>query len=244
MIVDYAHKPDAVEAAIRTLRPLTEGRVIVVIGAGGDRDPGKRPMMGEIAARLSDVLVITDDNPRTEDPATIRAAMRAGADRGSAEVIEIGDRRTAIFEAIGRARVRRRRARCRQGPRDGPGDPGSRASLRRPGGRPRGPAGARSMIPMTLGRHRRQWSVAPSPATPRWWSTGRRTSTAVARCRVDSSWRSWGNASTVTSTPTGRTPCSAAAPPPRRPSWSATRWSRSAGWRAMWSTGWTQRCSR
>ena len=105
VIVDYAHKPDAVEAAIRTLRPLTEGRVIVVIGAGGDRDPGKRPMMGEIAARLSDLLVITDDNPRTEDPATIRAAMRAGADGGSAEVIEIGDRRTAIFEAIGRARV-------------------------------------------------------------------------------------------------------------------------------------------
>ncbi len=104
VIVDYAHKPDAVEAAIGTMRPLTDGQVIVVIGAGGDRDPGKRPMMGEIAARLADVLVITDDNPRTEDPATIRAAMRAGADRGAAEVVEIGDRRAAIFEAIGRAR--------------------------------------------------------------------------------------------------------------------------------------------
>ncbi len=105
VIVDYAHKPDAVEAAIQTMRPLTEGQVIVVIGAGGDRDPGKRPIMGEIAARLADVLVITDDNPRTEDPATIRAAMKAGADRGVAEVLEIGDRRAAIFEAIGRARA-------------------------------------------------------------------------------------------------------------------------------------------
>ncbi len=75
VIVDYAHKPDAVEAAIQTMRPLTEGRVIVVLGAGGDRDPGKRPIMGEIAARLSDVLLIADDNPRTEDPAAIRAAM-------------------------------------------------------------------------------------------------------------------------------------------------------------------------
>ncbi len=103
VIVDYAHKPDAVEAAIRTLRPLTEGQVIVVLGAGGDRDPGKRPMMGEIAAELADVLVITDDNPRTEDPAEIRAAMRAGAERGSAELVEIGDRRAAIFAAVERA---------------------------------------------------------------------------------------------------------------------------------------------
>jgi UDP-N-acetylmuramoyl-L-alanyl-D-glutamate--2,6-diaminopimelate ligase len=103
VVVDYAHKPDAVEAAIRTLRPLTGGRVIVVLGAGGDRDPGKRPIMGEIAARLADVLVVTDDNPRTEDPATIRAAVLAGA-AGPAEVLEIGDRRSAIREALRRAR--------------------------------------------------------------------------------------------------------------------------------------------
>jgi UDP-N-acetylmuramoyl-L-alanyl-D-glutamate--2,6-diaminopimelate ligase len=104
VVVDYAHKPDAVEAALRTLRPLTRGRVIVVIGAGGDRDPGKRPIMGEIAARLADVLVVTDDNPRTEDPAAIRAAVLAGTGGGRAEVLEIGDRRAAIRAAVRRAR--------------------------------------------------------------------------------------------------------------------------------------------
>ncbi|HTW15233.1 MAG TPA: UDP-N-acetylmuramoyl-L-alanyl-D-glutamate--2,6-diaminopimelate ligase [Nocardioides sp.] len=105
VVVDYAHKPDAVEAAIRTLRPLTEGRVIVVLGAGGDRDPGKRPIMAEIAARLADVLVVTDDNPRTEDPAAIRAAMLAGTRDAVAEVLEVGERRTAIAEALARARA-------------------------------------------------------------------------------------------------------------------------------------------
>ena len=104
VVVDYAHKPDAVEAAVRTLRPLTGGQVIVVIGAGGDRDPGKRPIMGEIAARLADVLVVTDDNPRTEDPAAIRAAVLAGTGPGGAVVLEIGDRRAAIREAVRRAR--------------------------------------------------------------------------------------------------------------------------------------------
>ena len=103
VVVDYAHKPDAVEAAIGTLRPLTGGRVIVVLGAGGDRDPGKRPIMAEIAARLADVFVITDDNPRTEDPAAIRAAMLAGITDPVAEVVEIGDRRAAIREALSRA---------------------------------------------------------------------------------------------------------------------------------------------
>jgi UDP-N-acetylmuramoyl-L-alanyl-D-glutamate--2,6-diaminopimelate ligase len=104
VVVDYAHKPDAVEAAVRTLRPLTDGQVIVVLGAGGDRDTGKRPLMGEIAARLADVLIVTDDNPRSEDPAAIRAAVLAGAN-GPAEVVEIGDRRLAIREALRRART-------------------------------------------------------------------------------------------------------------------------------------------
>jgi UDP-N-acetylmuramoyl-L-alanyl-D-glutamate--2,6-diaminopimelate ligase len=103
VVVDYAHKPDAVEAALATLRPLTEGRVIVVLGAGGDRDPGKRPIMGEIAARLADILVVTDDNPRTEDPGAIRQALLSGAQGGGAEVVEVGDRRLAIREAVGRA---------------------------------------------------------------------------------------------------------------------------------------------
>ncbi len=103
VVVDYAHKPDAVEAAISALRAVTTGRVVVVLGAGGDRDRGKRPMMGEIAARLADVLVVTDDNPRTEDPAEIRAAVLAGARGGAAEVLEIGDRRAAIHEAVRRA---------------------------------------------------------------------------------------------------------------------------------------------
>ena len=100
VVVDYAHKPDAVEAAIRTLRPLTDGRVIVVLGAGGDRDPGKRPMMGEIAARLADVLVVTDDNPRGEDPASIRAAILKAAPGAR----EIGDRREAIEAAVAQLR--------------------------------------------------------------------------------------------------------------------------------------------
>ena len=105
VVVDYAHKPDAVEAALRTLRPLVApgGRLICVIGAGGDRDTGKRPVMGEIAARLADLVVVTDDNPRTEDPDLIRAAVLAGTTEGSAEVHEIGDRRLAIRFALARA---------------------------------------------------------------------------------------------------------------------------------------------
>ena len=104
VVVDYAHKPDALEAVIATLRPLTDGQVIVVVGAGGDRDSLKRPIMGEIAARLADLVIVTDDNPRTEDPAAIRAAVLDGARDGRAEVLEQGDRRLAIREAVRRAR--------------------------------------------------------------------------------------------------------------------------------------------
>jgi UDP-N-acetylmuramoyl-L-alanyl-D-glutamate--2,6-diaminopimelate ligase len=100
--VDYAHTPDALEAAIAALRPHVApgGRLIVVFGAGGDRDAGKRPQMGEVAARAADLAIVTDDNPRSEDPASIRAAILAGAD-GKAQ--EIGDRRAAIAAAIGEA---------------------------------------------------------------------------------------------------------------------------------------------
>ncbi|HEX4685570.1 MAG TPA: UDP-N-acetylmuramoyl-L-alanyl-D-glutamate--2,6-diaminopimelate ligase [Nocardioides sp.] len=103
VVVDYAHKPDAVAAALTTLRRLTSGRVIVVLGAGGDRDPGKRPEMGRLAAEGADLLVVTDDNPRSEDPASIRASILSGTEGGAAEVVEIGDRRTAIAEALHRA---------------------------------------------------------------------------------------------------------------------------------------------
>ena len=97
--VDYAHTPDAIEAAIEALRPHVEGRLITVLGAGGDRDEGKRPEMGAVAARLSDRVIVTDDNPRSEEPAAIRRAVLAGAP----DAIEIGDRRAAIAEAIAMA---------------------------------------------------------------------------------------------------------------------------------------------
>ncbi|WP_313410016.1 UDP-N-acetylmuramoyl-L-alanyl-D-glutamate--2,6-diaminopimelate ligase [Aeromicrobium sp.] len=104
-VVDYAHKPEAIEAVLKALRPVTAGRLIIVLGAGGDRDRGKRPLMGRIAADLADVLVVTDDNPRSEDPARIRAEVLAGAREGSAEVLEVGDRRDAIAAAVDRARL-------------------------------------------------------------------------------------------------------------------------------------------
>ena len=98
--VDYAHTPDGLETALRALKPHTAGRLIALFGCGGDRDPGKRPMMGAIAARLSDYAIVTDDNPRTEDAATIRAQVMAGCPNAQ----EIGDRRTAIRTAIAMAR--------------------------------------------------------------------------------------------------------------------------------------------
>lgn len=102
-VVDYAHKPAAVAAALQTIRALTPRRVITVLGCGGDRDRGKRPLMGRVAAAGSDLLIVTDDNPRSEDPAAIRAQMRAGI-RNGAEVLEIGDRAAAIAAAVGAAR--------------------------------------------------------------------------------------------------------------------------------------------
>jgi UDP-N-acetylmuramoyl-L-alanyl-D-glutamate--2,6-diaminopimelate ligase len=102
VLVDYAHTPDAVERALTAARGT--GRLIAVIGAGGDRDRGKRPEMGAIAARLADAVWITDDNPRSEDPAAIRSAVREGVmtvpASQRAEVRETGDRALAIHEAI------------------------------------------------------------------------------------------------------------------------------------------------
>ncbi|WP_127547616.1 UDP-N-acetylmuramoyl-L-alanyl-D-glutamate--2,6-diaminopimelate ligase [Actinoplanes sp. OR16] len=104
-VVDYAHKPNAIVAALAALRELATGRgghLICVIGAGGDRDKGKRPLMGDAAAHGSDLVIVTDDNPRTEDPAVIRAAVRQGAEEATApaKVIEVAGRRAAIAEAV------------------------------------------------------------------------------------------------------------------------------------------------
>jgi UDP-N-acetylmuramoyl-L-alanyl-D-glutamate--2,6-diaminopimelate ligase len=126
-VVDYAHTPNAVAAALAALRSGTSGRLVVVLGAGGDRDPSKRPGMGAAAVRGADVVVVTDDNPRSEDPAAIRAAVLAGAleaaleaapqgavpqkapqgaaSRGAGirpapEVLEVPDRREAIRRAV------------------------------------------------------------------------------------------------------------------------------------------------
>lgn len=96
VFVDYAHTPDALTTAINALRPHVMGRLHVVFGAGGDRDRGKRPLMGRAAAEAADMVYITDDNPRTEDPAAIRAAVREGAP----EAIEVGDRAEAILTAV------------------------------------------------------------------------------------------------------------------------------------------------
>lgn len=96
VFVDYAHKPDALEKAILALKPFATGRLIVVFGCGGDRDVGKRPIMGEIAARCADVAIVTDDNPRSEDPAKIRAAILAACPGAR----EIGDRAAAIEAGV------------------------------------------------------------------------------------------------------------------------------------------------
>jgi UDP-N-acetylmuramoyl-L-alanyl-D-glutamate--2,6-diaminopimelate ligase len=94
--VDYAQTPDALQRLLKALRPHTANRLHVVFGAGGDRDRGKRPMMGDAAARLADVAIVTDDNPRSEDPAAIRAAVLAACPGAR----EIGDRARAIAEAL------------------------------------------------------------------------------------------------------------------------------------------------
>ncbi|HEY1983125.1 MAG TPA: UDP-N-acetylmuramoyl-L-alanyl-D-glutamate--2,6-diaminopimelate ligase [Xanthobacteraceae bacterium] len=96
IFVDYAHKPDALAKALEALRPYVSGRLVVVFGAGGDRDRGKRPLMGAVAAARADRVIVTDDNPRSEDAGTIRAAIMGEAPGAT----EIGDRRVAIRQAI------------------------------------------------------------------------------------------------------------------------------------------------
>jgi UDP-N-acetylmuramoyl-L-alanyl-D-glutamate--2,6-diaminopimelate ligase len=94
--IDYAHTPDAVAKALTAIRPHAAGRIIIVLGAGGDRDRAKRPLMGQAAAASAEVVIVTDDNPRSEDPAEIRKAVKAGAPRA----IEIGDRAEAIAHGV------------------------------------------------------------------------------------------------------------------------------------------------
>ena len=96
--VDYAHTPDALETVLNAIRPHTTGKLWCVFGCGGDRDPGKRPMMGCMVGKLADKPIVTDDNPRSEDPATIRAAALAACPGGE----EIGDRAEAIRSAVSR----------------------------------------------------------------------------------------------------------------------------------------------
>ncbi len=106
-VVDYAHDPQSVAAALAALRQVTKGRLISVLGCGGDRDKGKRPLMGAAAARASEIVIVTDDNPRSEFPWLIRAAMLEGishvAPEDRADVVEVGDRRAAIVEAVRRS---------------------------------------------------------------------------------------------------------------------------------------------
>ena len=111
IFVDYAHKPDALAKALEALRPYVTGRLVVVFGAGGDRDRGKRPLMGAIAAAKADRVIITDDNPRSEDAAAIRAAIIAAATRRRR------NRRPARGDTTRHSRLARRRcfADCRQG---------------------------------------------------------------------------------------------------------------------------------
>ena len=99
-IVDYAHTPDAVATVLTVIRDANPSKVITVIGCGGDRDSLKRPLMGKVAAHLSDVVIITDDNPRSEDPAVIRKSVIDGTKHGPAQVFEVSDRRVAISQAL------------------------------------------------------------------------------------------------------------------------------------------------
>jgi UDP-N-acetylmuramoyl-L-alanyl-D-glutamate--2,6-diaminopimelate ligase len=98
VFVDYAHTPDALSTALKAIRPHVLGRLVVVFGAGGDRDRGKRPLMGKAAATHADLAFVTDDNPRTEDPDLIRREILGGMHAGEAN--EVGDRAEAILRAV------------------------------------------------------------------------------------------------------------------------------------------------
>jgi len=100
VILDYAHSPDALENVLRTVRAFTRSRLITLVGCGGDRDKGKRPIMGEIVGRMADFSILTSDNPRTEDPMTILAAVEEGMKQTDGEYVVIENRREAIRYAL------------------------------------------------------------------------------------------------------------------------------------------------
>jgi UDP-N-acetylmuramoyl-L-alanyl-D-glutamate--2,6-diaminopimelate ligase len=105
VVVDYAHTPDSLQNVLDAVRPLSQGRVIVAFGCGGDRDRAKRPMMGEVATKLADLTVVTSDNPRSEDPLAIVAEIEVGARAGGGEYIVEPDRRAGIHVAVSEART-------------------------------------------------------------------------------------------------------------------------------------------
>ena len=136
VMVDYAHTPDSVENVLRAARSLTQGRLIVVLGAGGDRDRAKRPLMGRAATANADLAIVTSDNPRSEDPLAIIAEITPGAEHGRGRPLRRRARPARGDPARhGRGVARRRRRDRRQGPRDLPGARGPDDPVRRPRGR-------------------------------------------------------------------------------------------------------------
>ena len=129
VVVDYAHTPDSLATVLGAARDLGDGRVIVVFGAGGDRDRGKRPLMGKVAADLADVTIVTSDNPRSEEPLAIIQDVLQGA---GVDVEIDPDRQSAIERAIALADDRGRRRDRGQGPRAGTGHRRRRLAVRRP----------------------------------------------------------------------------------------------------------------
>ncbi|MEG0319488.1 MAG: UDP-N-acetylmuramyl-tripeptide synthetase, partial [Niameybacter sp.] len=103
VLVDYAHTPDGLENVLETIKQFVKGRIITVFGCGGDRDNTKRPLMGEVAARYSDEVIITSDNPRSEDPLTILEQVEVGVKRHQVDYVKMEDRKEAICQALNRA---------------------------------------------------------------------------------------------------------------------------------------------
>ena len=141
LVVDYAHTPDALEQALSSLREHTPGRLTCVFGCGGDRDRGKRAQMAAIAERGADRVIVTDDNPRSEDGDAIVLDILSGFDKPAAVRVQ-RDRAAAIAMALARRRRQRHPVDRGQGPRGIPGDRGRKISVRRPGDRSRGAGGA------------------------------------------------------------------------------------------------------